>query len=495
VRENLRSLPFWLPTGQRAEFATWRRKRMTLPRTLLFATIALGFVLAAAQNEALFHAGPDLLPMLRLLELGVVAPVLGLAAVATYRGWPRQLTMALQTSAVIAAIGSTLLMRHLALGGHMAYPSQISGIILIAIAMFGGFNWGRITLASLAYLGVSVRLEYSAESSLTPLLEIYAGILMAIIACVGAVVQELVMRVAWMELKRVRRIRGDLRDSEERFQAFMNNNPAVAWMKDADGRYVYANRALRDFLGVRDESWRGRSDADFFTEEFARRSRALDLMALERGVVTEVDGAARDASGTLRHWTLVRFPFTDSAGRRFIGGVANDVTERKRAEDLVRMQALTDELTGVYNRRGFMLLAQQGIEVARRAGQRCALIYVDLDGLKQINEEHGHAGGDAAILAVGEALRVASRRSDVVGRIGGDEFVIFASGCDDLQALQARLAEAIRGYSSSRAVPFRLSATIGVSEFAPTEGVSLDEQMHRADEAMFARKAARSARG
>jgi diguanylate cyclase (GGDEF)-like protein len=264
-------------------------------------------------------------------------------------------------------------------------------------------------------------------------------------------------------------------------------------MKDADGRYIYANRAFREFLGAGEgDDWRGRSDSDYFPAEFAERTRALDLAALRDGQPTVVEGAARDAAGTVREWSLVRFPFTDGSGRRFIGGVASDITERRRAEDLVRMQALTDELTGVYNRRGFMLLARKGIEVARRLRQRCALVYIDVDGLKQINEEHGHAGGDAAILAVGEALRVASRRSDIVGRIGGDEFVIFAAGCEDLQALQARLMEAIRSYGESHTVPFRISATIGVSEFAPEEYVSLDDELQRADEAMFARKPARA---
>ena len=283
-----------------------------------------------------------------------------------------------------------------------------------------------------------------------------------------------------------------LRESEARFQAFLDHSPTVTWMKDEAGRYLYVSQSCREFLGITDDSWRGKTDFDFFPREFAERARELDLEVLSNGGPSEVEGPSAGI-GEPRHWLLVRFAFTDHAGHRFIGGVATDVTVRKLAEDMVRLQSLTDEMTGLYNRRGFSMLADQQLKHAWRHHWKSALIYVDLDGLKRINDQHGHDAGDLAITSVGEALRVAARASDVVARFGGDEFVVFAPHCDDAEALKQRMLDAVEEYNRSEALPFKLSVSIGLAQFEADKDVSIEQKMSEADLQMLVAKRNRQA--
>lgn len=483
------SRAFALTDTQLLQFSAWRRRRMRGIRAALFLIIGIGFATGVLHNELIFQADATLIPLLVVLELGVVAPIMLAAAAVSVIEAPRLLTQAVQSVAVVTAVFATMTLRYFALDTGMRYPAQMSGIVLIAIAMFGGFSWRRIAFTTLAFGIAAVTLEYvMARPESAPLLQAYSSIYMAAIALIGALTHEILMRYNWLELSRVREAQTALRETEGRFNAFMDNNPAISWMKDEDGRYVYANRAFRDFLGVKDANWQGKTDFDYFPKDFAEKSRERDLEALAANVATQTEGVARDATGAGRHWLLARFALTDSNGQRYIGGVATDLTERKRIEEIARLQALTDDLTGLYNRRGFSLLAEQELKLAKRLKLRCALLYVDLDRLKKINQDFGHAGGDAALIAVSEALRVAVRRSDIVARIGGDEFIIFAAGCDDLPLLQNRLSDSVTSYSHGETVPFELSVTIGVSEFDSADDVSLERQMLLADKEMFARK-------
>jgi diguanylate cyclase (GGDEF)-like protein len=154
-----------------------------------------------------------------------------------------------------------------------------------------------------------------------------------------------------------------------------------------------------------------------------------------------------------------------------------------------------DELTGLLNRRGFRELAEQELKVARRSGRSDAVLFLDLDGFKQVNDTHGHAEGDAALRAVAGVLRAAVREGDIVARLGGDEFAIYApdlSRRGEGRLLAGRLVAALASHSvASQAAgrPYRLGASVGVAE--PEPGEELDAVLARADAALYAQKAAR----
>ncbi len=152
--------------------------------------------------------------------------------------------------------------------------------------------------------------------------------------------------------------------------------------------------------------------------------------------------------------------------------------------------ALSDELTGLRNRRGFLLLADQALRMARRTQAKCALVFIDLDGLKRINDTRGHAAGDAMISDAANVLNHVFRESDVLGRVGGDEFAVFAllDEHDGASAVGDRLQAAIDQYNSRAAPSLRLSMSVGIEELPCKSDTPLDQLLSRADRAMYEKK-------
>lgn len=168
--------------------------------------------------------------------------------------------------------------------------------------------------------------------------------------------------------------------------------------------------------------------------------------------------------------------------------VRDRTAELEKANDEIRQLSATDDLTGLNNRRGFYLLAESALRAARRNNHRCLLAYIDVNGLKKVNDELGHDAGNSLISDVAEVLRTTLRESDILGRIGGDEFcaLIMESGSDP-GWLKDRLSEAFRIFNESATRPYAMSASVGL---ATTEagGYSLDALLTRADELMYAEK-------
>lgn len=168
--------------------------------------------------------------------------------------------------------------------------------------------------------------------------------------------------------------------------------------------------------------------------------------------------------------------------------LVTEIADRKRAEDDIRRLSLTDELTGLHNRRSFFLLAEQGIKAARRNNLVSLLFFVDLDGLKRINDTYGHEAGDLMILAAAEVLQMGFRGTDVVARIGGDEFVVLAVGTSELpDVISARVQALVDQFNTGRC-RYSLSLSIGVTSCRPQELKSVDEMLADADALMYANK-------
>lgn len=166
------------------------------------------------------------------------------------------------------------------------------------------------------------------------------------------------------------------------------------------------------------------------------------------------------------------------------------VTELEKANDRLRNISLTDGLTGLNNRRGFMILATGLLKFARRADYSICLIYIDLDSLKYINDTFGHAGGDAAITQFARILTETFRESDVVGRLGGDEFVVLIIDAteDDLRNMEARLQSNVDTYNLQADPRQALSFSLGTIWADSTSNTTMEELLSQADQAMYAHK-------
>lgn len=169
--------------------------------------------------------------------------------------------------------------------------------------------------------------------------------------------------------------------------------------------------------------------------------------------------------------------------------IVRDVTERKQMEEELRTLSVLDELTGISNRRGFLALAEQQLKIAERTRKSVILLFIDLDYMKWINDTWGHQEGDAALVEVAEILRQTFRKSDIIGRIGGDEFAILAiDTADEVRNTVARLQETIDSHNQSAARRYRLALSVGSACFDPDAPSSLDELIAIADNQMYEEK-------
>ncbi len=181
--------------------------------------------------------------------------------------------------------------------------------------------------------------------------------------------------------------------------------------------------------------------------------------------------------------------------------LAAGVTSHRQSERQLRslstemeQLALSDELTGLKNRRGFLVLADQALRMARRTRSKCALVFIDLDGLKQVNDTRGHAAGDALIADAARVLLRVFRESDVVGRVGGDEFAVFAllDEHDGAGAVNGRLQAEIEKYNGEAVPSMRISMSVGIEELSNNSDTPLDVLLSRADRAMYEKKRRRA---
>lgn len=155
----------------------------------------------------------------------------------------------------------------------------------------------------------------------------------------------------------------------------------------------------------------------------------------------------------------------------------------------LRYLAITDDLTSLYNRRGFFAAATQQLKLAQRNTQSLLLLFCDVDNLKEINDAYGHREGDLALIRTADALEQSFRASDILSRLGGDEFVVLAlEASNQTQEIILHRLEKNLKKSSAAESRYELSLCVGVARFDPKRAISLGELMVQADKAMYEKK-------
>lgn len=262
---------------------------------------------------------------------------------------------------------------------------------------------------------------------------------------------------------------------------------------DADGVILTANEAFSELSGYGLEAIPGRRtnllksglhDQAFYTE--------LWNTLLSQGH-WQGDIWNRVQSGELqRHHLTINAVRDDSGAISYFVGMLEDITNRYRAEEAVRYQALHDPLTGLGNRQLLMEQLQRDLALAQRHNQNLGVLFVDLDGFKAVNDNYGHALGDQVLEQVADRFRTAIRQSDLLARLGGDEFVVLvpqAGSKEELATLARKLVAAAEQPFSLLNPPITISASVGVASF-PEDGETADGLLRAADQAMYAAKEA-----
>jgi diguanylate cyclase (GGDEF)-like protein len=178
----------------------------------------------------------------------------------------------------------------------------------------------------------------------------------------------------------------------------------------------------------------------------------------------------------------------------FYRPMAKQYDKLKRAEAMMRELALIDFLTGLYNRRGFFTFSDHLLKFSCRTHMGLILIYADLDNMKQINDEFGHEEGDRALVTAGDVLKNTFRNSDVIGRVGGDEFAILAleAKVESLVVLLKRMKKNFETTKYNVNSRHKLTFSFGISYFDPEKPQTIEELLRRADMSMYEEKVFRT---
>ncbi len=288
-----------------------------------------------------------------------------------------------------------------------------------------------------------------------------------------------------------------------RFEATFAGALTGMMLLDLEGRIIDSNRALQELLGQGPNELAGRRASDFVHPDDRREARAAyqrmvaggeSSLRMQNRFVSRDGGVVWvDASAS-----IVR----DSDGHEsFAVGMIQDITQRKETEaallaqaELNEHQALHDSLTGLANRTLFRSRIAQAVKVERSPGLGAAVLVIDLDGFKEVNDSLGHAAGDDLLMELGRRLCASVRVSDTVARLGGDEFGVllpYASVSHDVRRAVERMHSAIEEPIALQGLSLSLQASIGVALY-PDDGKDVETLLRCADAAMYHAKADRS---
>ena len=283
--------------------------------------------------------------------------------------------------------------------------------------------------------------------------------------------------------------------SEEKYHLFVESLPDIVWSSDGRGELVFISSNIEQIVGYTPQVMYSSGDALWFGRmhlEDVERARQAYRTLFERGEKFDIEYRIQRKDG---EWIWLHdraISIYEESGKTYTTGISTDVTELKRTEDALRNQTLTDDLTGLKNRRGFITLAEQGLKVARapRKQEPLLLVYADMDDLKQINDRFGHHVGSQALVETAHIIQQTCRETDIVGRIGGDEFAILVAhaAADSDVLLAERLQENLRHFNDEKHQPYRLSLSLGTTRIEAGNTASIEELLAQADEAMYEHK-------
>jgi diguanylate cyclase (GGDEF)-like protein/PAS domain S-box-containing protein len=303
------------------------------------------------------------------------------------------------------------------------------------------------------------------------------------------------LRPPWVE---------ELLDTPYLLDTLMDLIPDQIYFKDAKSRFVRVSRALAARWGLEDpRSAIGKTDFDFFAEEHAQKAFADEQRLLQTGEeLVGIEELETWQDGRQAWVSTTKVPLRDRAGR-IVGlfGISRDITANKLAalqlgeqaaqlaEQAQKLEELTllDDLTGLHNRRGLQAVGEQALYRARRDGAAIAILFIDIDGLKGINDTLGHAAGDDALRSLADVIRSSISLGDVAARVGGDEFCVLLvnPGEHAMEGVLGQIAMGARAARAERSLPFELSATVGAYEIDARTPGTLQQLLEQADRLMY----------
>jgi diguanylate cyclase (GGDEF)-like protein/PAS domain S-box-containing protein len=281
-------------------------------------------------------------------------------------------------------------------------------------------------------------------------------------------------------------IEARLEEQRQLLHAVLDNLDAFVYMKDVNRRYRYINERVARNLGIKAQDVVGKLDSEVLPRELADHFWLLDRAVFETGLTQSAEETHVDKDGVLRHHWSIKVPVRHEGVPALIG-FSTDISELVRLREQLRQQASSDPLTGLANRRQFTALAETELARARRHGDDTALLLIDIDHFKAVNDRFGHPQGDAVLCRVGELLRDSVRAGDCAARVGGEEFAVLLPRTQLMSA--CLLAERLRTGIATNGPMLRNGecVTVSVGLACCGSGALTLEQLYAAADALLYR--------
>lgn len=311
---------------------------------------------------------------------------------------------------------------------------------------------------------------------------------------VCTLVSIVIVGFVWMLLASIRQ----RKQAEERLAeqgAFLGNLvtalPIPVYYKDCEGRFLGVNKAFEVLHGVTNQEMIGKTGSYIVPPELDEKFQEKDQAVLRGQGVQIYESWLPDASGTRRNVVFHKAAFTDTHGAiRGVIGAILDVTERKELEKKLLVEATTDGLTGLLNRRHFLQRCAEELERMERYGGSAVMLVFDIDHFKKVNDSFGHAAGDSALQHLAAVCRQTLRDSDLLGRIGGEEFTAFLVECNLDSGLDVaeRLRRTVEDMVTLAADGTQIQFTISIGAVKTHRGDTVMALLAEADKAMYQAK-------
>jgi diguanylate cyclase (GGDEF)-like protein/PAS domain S-box-containing protein len=285
------------------------------------------------------------------------------------------------------------------------------------------------------------------------------------------------------------RIEAELIKSREQYGSLVNSTNDSIYVVDRDCGYLFMNEIYMARLGISADMCTDRKYNEFHTEQAVKIfSEIVKKVFVSKMSLTNEFYSEKDGNFYLQTFSPVR----DQLGEiTAVTVISKEINERKQMEERLRTLAITDDLTGLLNRRGFFLIAQKQLKQAKREKRSIFLISADLDNLKVINDRFGHSEGDWVLMETSNILEKCYRESDIIARLGGDEFVILINEYPgtDIETLTERLKEKVDFFNAQSVKPYKLSISTGIVRSDLEKNAHLDDLLSQADRLMYKTKA------
>ena len=280
-----------------------------------------------------------------------------------------------------------------------------------------------------------------------------------------------------------------LRESENRYRLLFEQNAAGVCVTTMQGTIVDCNAAFATMLQVPRESLIGRHAAQLYANP--RESEEIGILLRAAGTLNSVEVEMRRDDGAPL-WVLQNLVLVGDTMSGVVHATVVDISDRKRAEERIEFHAYHDVLTALPNRKLFTDRLRQSLTHAKRAARPLAVMFIDIDHFKTINDTLGHTAGDELLLEMARRLRACVRDDDTVARLGGDEFTIILNELrhpEDALVVAQKILETVQGPLTVAGMPIVVTASIGVSIY-PVDGADPEALLRNADSAMYRAKEA-----